>query len=81
MSENQTVEDYPCRRCQVFIGEIVASLNIDDSFQCKRTFAHGVLGGGNQPEAVLDLGRIKLTSNRRKRSLMEFTEWNQSATL
>lgn len=52
MSENQTVEDYPCRRCQVFIGAIVASLNIEDSFQCERTFAHGVLGGGMQPEAA-----------------------------
>ena len=49
MSENQIVEDYLCRRCQVFIGEIVASLTINDSFQCERTFAHGVLGGGMQP--------------------------------
>ena len=44
MSENQTVEDYPCRRCQVFIGEIDASLNINDSFRCGRTVAHGALG-------------------------------------
>lgn len=45
MSENQTVEDYPCRRSRAFIGEIDASLNIDNSFRCGRTVARGVLGG------------------------------------